>query len=111
MEKKYVCIKDKKYGDFGMNWIGTAKEWGECAYGWANSDNWDNPRKCLLENFKTEQECIDFVADMWELDIRELTIKDKEVVNFVNRKLAETKHNSWIYEVYKEMTRILKGQE
>ena len=47
----------------------TAEDWGETAMGWADSDGWTNPEEPLLKNFKTEQDCINFIDDMWEITI------------------------------------------
>ena len=87
--KKYICIKDYQGGEFGMFKTATAKEWGKIAYDWADSDDWENPSECLLESFKTEQELIDFICDMWEIQLEELSIKNKEVVKYLQEELRE----------------------
>jgi len=70
MENKlYLCIRDFQGGSFGVGHIMTAKEWGELASSWADSDDWENPDEPKIENFKTEQECIDFIQEMWEIEI------------------------------------------
>lgn len=72
--KMYKCVRDLQGGDFAVGEVLTAEGWGERAYDWANSDGWEHPEECLLENFKTEEELISFIRDMWELDIREVFV-------------------------------------
>lgn len=78
--KKYGCIRDLQGGEFAVGCIGTAKEWGKIAYNWAENDNWENPKECLLENFKTEQELINFIQEIWNIEIIEIDTKEKELV-------------------------------
>ena len=67
--KLFTCIEDRQGGDFAVGYTMTAEEWGETAYGWAYGDDWTDPEEPLLKNFNTEEECIDFIQDMWELTI------------------------------------------
>ena len=67
--KTYTCIEDRQHGDFCVGATMTAEEWGETAMGWADSDGWTDPEEPLLKNFKTEQDCINFIDDMWEITI------------------------------------------
>lgn len=67
--KTYTCIEDRQNGDFCVGATMTAEEWGETAMGWADSDGWSDPEEPLLKNFKTEQDCINFIDDMWEITI------------------------------------------
>ena len=67
--KTYTCIEDRQYGDFCVGATMTAEEWGKTAMGWADSDGWSDPEEPLLKNFKTEQDCINFIDDMWEITI------------------------------------------
>ena len=67
--KTYTCIEDRQHGDFCVGATMTAEEWGETAMGWADSDGWSDPEEPLLKNFKTEQDCINFIDDMWEITI------------------------------------------
>jgi len=67
--KTYTCIEDGQGGDFAVGKTMTAEEWGEEAYSWAYNDDWTDPEEPLLKNFKTEQECLDFIQDMWEITI------------------------------------------
>lgn len=67
--KTYTCIEDRQGGDFAVGKTMTAEEWGEEAYSWAYGDDWTDPEEPLLRNFKTEQECLDFIQDMWEITI------------------------------------------
>ena len=69
MERLYKCTKDFQNTDFAVGEIMSAKEWGERAYDWAYSDDWEHPEECLLENFESEQELIDFIQDFWDLEI------------------------------------------
>ena len=77
--KRYIVIRDYQGGSFGMFRAYTAKEWGEQAYEWADSDDSEYPDQWLLENFIkgqytdsnniihnfTEQDLINAIADMW----------------------------------------------
>lgn len=67
--KTYTCIEDRQHGDFCVGETMTAEEWGKTAMGWADSDGWTNPDEPLLQNFKTEQDCINFIDDMWEITL------------------------------------------
>lgn len=67
--KLFTCIEDRQGGDFAVGKTMTAEEWGEEAYSWAYGDDWTDPEEPLLKNFNTEQECINFIQDMWELTI------------------------------------------
>lgn len=69
--KKYKCIKDLQDTDWCVGATMTAKEWSERAYEWASNDDWEHPEECLLENFETEQELIDFIQDFWQIVIVE----------------------------------------
>lgn len=71
MEKKYICVHDYQGTDFAIGRTLTAKEWGEQAYEWADGDGWEHPEECLLENHDSEEDCIAFIRDMWELNIVE----------------------------------------
>lgn len=83
MEKKYICVADYQGGDFGKYRTYTAKEWGEQARDWSDSDSSEYPEQWLLENFKNEEELINSIADMWEIQLEELSIDNIEVVEFL----------------------------
>ncbi len=94
-EKEYTCIEDRQGGDWAVGDTMTAEEWGERAAGWAYSDNWEDSDEPLLKNFKTEQDCIDFICDIWEITIvpstdpraKEFLSESKQVV--VEAKLTD----------------------
>ena len=111
MEKKYICVRDFQGGSFGMYRTYTAKEWGEQAYEWADSDNWENPDECLLESFKTEQDLIDFIADMWEIQIEELSKDNIEVVEYLLQELKEIKEYDLDFNKYQKEWIIKTAQE
>lgn len=108
MEKKYIVIRDYQGGEFGMYRDYTAKEWGEQAFSWAENDDWEQPEECLLENFKSEKELIDFIQDMWEIEIIELDKNNNEVMDFLKDiiKCSPDENNRatmWAEKVLKEM--------
>jgi hypothetical protein len=75
---RYFCvIKDRQGGSFGMDRVYTAKEWGEQAYDWADSDDYECPEEWLLENHENEDALITYIADWWELDFAELNEEQK----------------------------------
>lgn len=82
--KTYICIEDYQGGEFGMYRNYTAEEWGEQAFEWADSDGWENSDECLLKNFKTEQDCIDFIQDMWEIKLVEVNKNNKDLIDFLH---------------------------
>lgn len=94
-EKEYTCIEDRQGGDWAVGDTMTAEEWGERAAGWAYADNWEDSDEPLLKNFKTEQDCIDFICDIWEITIvpsndpraKEFLSENKQVV--VEAKLTD----------------------
>lgn len=83
--KKYICIKDYQGGEFGMYRCFTAKQWGKQAFEWADMDDWENPKECLIENFKTEEGLIDFIQDIWDIKIVALTKKNKELLDYLKQ--------------------------
>ena len=104
--KKYIVIKDYQGGEFGMYRAYTAEEWGEQAYEWADSDDWENPDKCLLENFETEKELIDFISDMWEIKIVELNKNNKEVIDYLENvydMFQDAEEGYWASKILEEL--------
>ena len=93
--KEYTCIEDRQGGDWAVGDTMTAEEWGERAAGWAYADNWEDSDEPLLKNFKTEQDCIDFICDIWEITIvpsndpraKEFLSENKQVI--VEAKLTD----------------------
>lgn len=67
--KLFTCIEDRQGGTWAVGKTMTAEEWGELASSWADSDDWENPDEPLLTSFNTEEECIAFIDDMWEITI------------------------------------------
>lgn len=84
--KKYRVIKDLQGGEFGMGRDYTAEEWLEQAYEWRESDDsWgdceggglDTPQGFLgywrdVIKDGREQELIDYIADIWSLEFKEI---------------------------------------
>ena len=89
-DKTYTCIEDRQGGDFAVGYTMTAEEWGETAYSWAYGDDWSDPEEPLLKNFDTEQECIDFIQDMWELTI--VPSDDPQAKEFLGKKQEARSH-------------------
>lgn len=85
--KEYTCIEDRQGGDWAVGDTMTAEEWGERAAGWAYADNWEDSDEPLLKNFKTEQDCIDFICDIWEITIVPST--DPRAQEFINNNMQK----------------------
>jgi hypothetical protein len=121
--KKYIVIRDYQGGSFGMCRDYTAKEWGEQAYEWADSDGSEYADQWLLENFtknystdkngnkhySTEQDLINTIADIWEIELVELDKNNEEVVNFLQECAKDSGENfyyqdiDWARKVLKEL--------
>ena len=107
MEKKYICVNDFQGSCFGMYRTYTAKEWGEQAMEWADSDGSEYADQWLLENFSknyyineknekkynTEEDLINAIADMWEIQLEEVSIDNIEVVEYLLNELKDIKDN------------------
>lgn len=75
---RYFCvIRDRQGGEFGMDRVYTAKEWGEQAYEWADSDEYENAEEFFIDNYENEDALIHDIADWWELDFAELNEEQK----------------------------------
>ena len=106
MEKKYICVRDFQGGSFGMYRTYTAKEWGEQAMEWADSDGSEYADQWLFENFSknyyineknekkynTEEDLINAIADMWEIQLEELSIDNIEVVEYLLKEIEHYKN-------------------
>ena len=93
MEKKYICVNDFQGSSFGMYRTYTAKEWGEQAMEWADSDGSEYADQWLLENFKSEESLIEAIQDMWEIQLEEVSIDNIEVVEYLLNELKDIKDN------------------
>lgn len=92
MSKRYVVVEDRQGGEFGMGRCYTAEEWLEQAVDWRDSDDsWGDygegtdmygethhdDRKWFIRFWKKviadgkEQELIDYISDIWDIDLRE----------------------------------------
>jgi len=109
--KKYIVIEDYQGGEFGMYRAYTAEEWGEQAYEWADSDDWENPDECLLENFKTEEELINFISEIWEIEIVELNSENEELIKYLKDTADDcngkykSERTEWAKEILKELNK------
>lgn len=119
-EKKYIVIKDFQGGEFGMYRVYTAKEWGEQAYEWADSDGSEEADQWLLENFTkgywvdgdknrhqfTEQDLINEIADMWQIELVELNKNDKKVIDFLEDThdiYQDSREGQWAFKLLEEL--------
>lgn len=91
MEKKYICVNDFQGGSFGMYRTYTAEEWRQQAIEWADMDGWEEADKEF--NFKNEQNLINYICEIWEIQIEELSIDNIEVVEYLLNKLKDLKDN------------------
>lgn len=78
--KYYVVVHDRQGGEFGMDRVYTAKEWGEQAFEWADSDDYEKPSEWLLENHKSEKGLICDIADWWELTFAVVDESQKRII-------------------------------
>lgn len=77
--KRYEVVRDLQGGSFGMDRQFTAKEWLEQAREWCSLDD-DTETDNILERWgkeldkgeRNEEGVIDYIAEMWQLDIREV---------------------------------------
>ena len=67
--KTYTCIEDRQGEDFCVGKTLTAEEWGNLARTWTY--NWDDEiqERPLLKNFATEEDCIKYIDNTWEITI------------------------------------------
>ena len=70
--KYYIVKDDLQGGEFGMHRVFSAQRWGEQAYDWANSDDYETPNEWLRSHYKTDKSLILDIADWWELKFAEL---------------------------------------
>lgn len=69
MEKKYICIRDLQGGEFAVGYSMSVEEWRGQAFEWAENDNIEETIE-ELEKLK-ENEIIDYIREVWELEIVE----------------------------------------
>ena len=74
----YIVTCDRQGGEFGMNRCYTAKQWGEQAFEWADSDDYETPEEWLYDNYAKEEDLIADIADWWELDFAKISEEQKE---------------------------------
>lgn len=84
--KRYEVVEDLQGGEFGMGRQYTAEEWLEQAIDWLEADDIDGR---VIEDYKAhwtekikagrEQELIEYIAEMWQLDIQEVKKEVKEI--------------------------------
>ena len=102
MEKKYICVNDFQGGSFGMYRTYTAKEWGEQAMEWADSDGSEYADQWLIENFENEERLINDIQEMWEIQLEELSIDNIEVVEYLLNELKRLKEYSSDFFIHEE---------
>lgn len=83
MNKVYYVTCDRQGGSFGMGRLYTAYEWLEQAVDWSVADGMESEDlfeftyRWLHEiNNGNEQELIDYISDMWEIDLEEGNIEE-----------------------------------
>ena len=89
-EKKYICVDDLQGGGWCVGCVSTAEGWLERATDWRDSDDswgdWGEPddRKTWLARWESiikqgrEQELINYIAEMWQIDIEPYDENNKE---------------------------------
>jgi len=85
--KYYIVTRDLQGGEFGMERAYTAKQWGEQAFDWADSDGSEEPEYWLIENHPDEQELINNIADYWELEFKCINEEQKKTYESYLKKL------------------------
>lgn len=88
MKKLYMCTRDLQGGSFGVGRIETASEWKKTAMSWAWQD--DNTELASeLWHIKNEKEIIEFIQEIWELEIIEISNFSAELIKLINKKENE----------------------
>ena len=109
--KKYINIKDKQGGEFAMYRCYTAEEWGKQAYEWADSDGWEHPENCLLSSFAKEEDLINFINDMWDIEIVEERKDNEELIKYLKelylKEFIEC-NSDWVIEWAKSILKELE---
>lgn len=77
IEKLYICVADYEGGSFHIGDTMTAQEWKEWAMGMNDFDEWSEEDQ---ETFKklSPEEAVDYVADMWQIEIVPFDAENKE---------------------------------
>lgn len=85
MNKVYYVTRDRQGGSFGMGRLYTAYEWLEQAVEWWDDDGfWETDEErsdfiyewlCKI-NAGFEEEMIEYISNMWELDLEEGNIEE-----------------------------------
>ena len=65
---KYICTRDLQGGSFSVGRIQTAEEWKQTAMEWCWQDDAEELME-ELEKITEEKEIIDFIREIWELEI------------------------------------------
>lgn len=99
--KRYFVTNDRQGGSFGMNRVLTAYGWLEQAVDWRDSDGWeDEDRKDFIKYYTEaiqngeEWRLIEYISDIWELDIEEYTDTLDSVINWLSE--HETAYQDFI---------------
>lgn len=75
----YIVTCDRQGGSFGMGRAYTAKQWGELAFQWAGSDDYEHPEEWLIENYANEEDLIADIGEWWELGFAKINEQQKEI--------------------------------
>lgn len=101
IEKQYICIKDLQGGNFGVDRIQNIEEWKETAMFWAENDG-NEELYNDLDNMKNDL-VIDYIQELWELEIVEIDKKMSDILYNINEKINEIAYD---YEKYFNLENI-----
>ena len=98
--KKYLVVEDRQGGEFGMGRHYTAAEWLQQAVEWRGTDGWEDEDRTefikywsKIINDGKEQELIDYIADVWDLEMEE--VKKVVVCEHCGNECAEQELNDY----------------
>jgi hypothetical protein len=73
----YINIEDMQKTGWALGVIGTWKDWREMAMSWAFIDSMEEVYEFLKSEIKG-QDLIDYISDIWEINIVEFDENNKE---------------------------------
>lgn len=88
MKQLYMCTRDLQGGSFGVGRIATASEWKQIAREWCYQDD-SEELSSELWHIKEEQKIIDFIQEIWELEIIKISKFSANLIKLINKKENE----------------------
>lgn len=107
-EKKYLCIKDLQGGDFAVGCLESSEGWRKIALNWCGSDDNDELYRTVEE--LQEKEIINFIMEIWQIEIIELSEQALQTINFIEKiykKIKECENTNNALDYIKELSNYL----